>query len=548
MRAPEPVAATGMPLAQESAATGRPPARSAPLPLVHPSIVAMLEHTCVDFPDQAALVMGNERLNYRQLRCATITLARDLRGAGVQGARVATVLSNTMLAAVLPYAIAASGAQHVPLNPLYTARELRYMLHDSQPRLLIVSDAMMVRLRELAQALPGCTMIAASQVAQRLHGPMPSDLAQDLLDWMPDPDAMAILQYTGGSSGFPKGVNLSHRAISTNVSQREGLLPVPRGTERVVCVMPLFHSYAMAMGLFLCGYSGNTLVILSHYQPQLLLDAIGKDGITIFPGSPTIFTGLLAHAAFAATDWSRVHTCYSGSAALPAHTLQAWRSATGAPIFEGYGQTEAGPVLTFNPACGPVKAGSVGIAVAATEVQVVDIETGTTPVRVGERGEIRARGPQVMAGYLNRPDDTAESLRDGWLYTGDIGEFDDDGYLYIRDRKKDLVIVGGFNVYPREIEEVLFTHPDVVDAAVVGQPDAYRGEILRAFVVLRAGAMLDAAAMLDFCRENLARYKLPARIEQLEALPKTTVNKTDKKVLKARVQAEAAPAAGQQRG
>lgn len=514
----------------------------APLPLVHPSIVAMLEHTCADFPDHVALVMGNERLTYRQLRSATIALAHDLRGAGAQGGRVATVLANSMLAAVLPYAIAASGAQHVPLNPLYTARELQYMLDDSKPRLLIVSDDLMARLTTLADAMPGCTMMAASQYAQRLGRPMPSGTAHSLSDWLPEPEAMAILQYTGGSSGFPKGVNLSHRAISTNVSQREGLLPVPRATERVLCVMPLFHSYAMAMGLFLCGYSANTLVILPRYQPQLLLEAIENDGITIFPGSPTIFTGLMAHAAFAATDWRRVHTCYSGSAALPAHTLDAWRSATGALIYEGYGQTEAGPVLTFNPAWGPVKAGSVGIAVAATEVQVVDIASGTTPLGIGERGEIRARGPQVMAGYLNRPAETAESLRDGWLYTGDIGEFDGDGYLYIRDRKKDLVIVGGFNVYPREIEEVLFTHPDVVDAAVVGQSDAYRGEVLRAFVVLRDGAVFDAATMLDFCRDNLARYKLPSRIEQLGAMPKTTVNKTDKKALKARVQAENAPA------
>jgi long-chain acyl-CoA synthetase len=222
--------------------------------------------------------------------------------------------------------------------------------------------------------------------------------------------------------------------------------------------------------------------------------------------------------------------------------MERWQSATGAPVFEGYGQTEAGPVLTFNPAAGPVKIGSVGIPLAQTEVQVVDLETGTQVLPAGERGEIRARGPQVMAGYHGLPAETAEALRAGWLYTGDIGEFDADGYLTIRDRKKDLVIVGGYNVYPREVEEVLFTHPDVIDAAVVGQPDAYRGEILRAFVVLRAGAAWNAEALLAFCGRSLARYKIPARVEQLAALPKSTVNKTDKKVLKEQVRREAAAA------
>jgi long-chain acyl-CoA synthetase len=217
--------------------------------------------------------------------------------------------------------------------------------------------------------------------------------------------------------------------------------------------------------------------------------------------------------------------------------MERWQAATHAPIFEGYGQTEAGPVLTFNPQEGPVKIGSVGVPVADTEVQVVDLVDGTQVLPAGERGEIRARGPQVMSGYLNLPRETAEALRDGWLYTGDIGEFDADGYLFIRDRKKDLVITGGYNVYPREVEEVLFTHPDVLEAAVVGQPDAYRGEVLRGFVVMRAGRVFDEEALKAFCAERLARYKVPARIEAVEALPKTSVNKIDKKVLKERVRA-----------
>ena len=506
--------------------------RQAVLPRVHTSVVAMLDHTATEFPERPALVMGEEQFNYRQLRNAVAGLARVLMAGGSQYQRVATVLPNSLVACIVPYAIAAAGAQHVPLNPQYTARELQYMLKDSAPHLLIVEDALLEKVQPLCEGLPGCAIVPASHIRQQLESWRDVEVQDGLAALEPDADSMAILQYTGGSSGFPKGVNLSHRSISTNIAQREGLLPVRRGQERVLCVMPLFHSYAMAMGLFLCGYSGSTLLVLPGYHPEKVLAAIEACEITIFPGSPTIFTGLMASAGFASTNWTRVHTCYSGSAALSAETLERWTAATGAPIYEGYGQTEAGPVLTFNPAAGPIKVGSVGVALAATDVQIVDLETGLTVLATGHSGEIRARGPQVMAGYHNLPDETRESLRDGWLYTGDIGAFDADGYLYIRDRKKDLVIVGGFNVYPREIEEVLFTHPDVIDAAVVGQPDSYRGEILRAFVVLRRGLELDLKAMQTFCAENLSRYKLPAHIQQMDALPKTTVNKTDKKVLK----------------
>jgi long-chain acyl-CoA synthetase len=511
------------------------------MPLVHTSIVSMLDHTTREWGQQLAVVCGDQSLTYAELRSCVAALARWLIDAGASRQRVATVLPNGLLACIAPYAIAAAGAQQVPLNAQYTARELAYMLGDAAPGLVLVDDSMLDKVSPLVESLAGCTVMTSYQVLQRLSGWRSVRQNNTLEAFYPAPAAMAILQYTGGSSGFPKGVHLSHRAIAINVSQREGLLPVRRGTERVLCVMPLFHSYAMAMGLFLCGYSGSTLVVLPGYHPERVLEAISTHRITIFPGSPTMFTGLMACPQFATSDWRSVHTCYSGSAALQAETLRRWQEATGAPIFEGYGQTEAGPVLTFNPASGPVKIASVGVVVPHTEVEVVDLDTGLRVLPVGEKGEIRARGPQVMDGYHGLPSETAESLRGDWLYTGDIGEFDADGYLFIRDRKKDLVIVSGYNVYPREVEEVLFTHPDVLDAAVVGQPDAYRGEVLRAFVVLREGAIFDIPNMLDFCNLGLARYKVPSHWEQLPALPKTSVNKTDKKALKewARKQADA---------
>ena len=262
------------------------------------------------------------------------------------------------------------------------------------------------------------------------------------------------------------------------------------------------------------------------------LAAVARERINVFPGSPTIFSALMAHPAFAQTDWRSVHTCYSGSAALAEATMARWCAAVGAPVYEGYGLTEAGPVLSFNPAGRPAKPGSVGVAAPLTEIEIVDAVDGTRVLGAGERGEIRARGPQIMRGYRNRPEETAQALRDGWLYTGDIGEIDAEGCLYVRDRKKDMVIVGGYNVYPREVEEVLFAHPDVADAAVVGESDAFHGERLVAHVVLRPGAQADADALVAHCRARLAKYKLPARVCFAGALPKTSANKTDKLALR----------------
>jgi long-chain acyl-CoA synthetase len=393
---------------------------------------------------------------------------------------------------------------------------------------LVVDVALAATAEPVARRAGVSQIIVVGEAARHLDARHPGDAG---LPPPPSPDSLALLQYTGGTTGRPKGVELTHGAIAVNVAQREALLPSRRG-DRILCMMPLSHSYAMSMGLFLSLYCAGTLVILPRYQPDDVLAALSRERIGVFLGSPTIFTGLLAHPGFAATDWRSVHTCYSGSAALPGATLQRWRDAVGAPVYEGYGQTEAGPVLSFNPVHGPVKPGTVGVPVPLTEIEIVDVATGEQALPVGSCGEIRVRGPQVMRGYRNRPEETAQALRGGWLYTGDIGEFDADGYLAIRDRKKDMVIVGGYNVYPREVEDVLFAHPDVADAAVVRRPDAYRGESLVAHVVPRPGAQPDADALLTHCRERLARYKLPAEWRFTQALPKTAANKTDKNALR----------------
>ena len=498
------------------------------LPQSWPTVVDMLAAAAARAGQLEALVCGAQRLDYASYLACVAGFAQELESLGAGGERVATLLGNSIEACIAAFATLAAGAQQVPLNPLYTEHELLPILQDAEPRVLIVDDASAAMATALARRLGIAHVIVVGASARRLDAWRAGDIA---LRSQAQPQALALLQYTGGTTGRAKGVDLTHAAIAINVAQRESLLPSRRG-ERILCMMPLSHSYGMAMGLFYVANCAGTLVILPRYQADEVLATVPRERISVFPGSPTVFAGLLAHPDMARTDWRSVHTCYSGSAPLAAATLARWREAVGAPVYEGYGLTEAGPVLSFNPAGTEIRPGSVGIAAAQTEIQIVDAQSGEQVLPAGQCGEIRARGPQIMRGYRQRPQETAEALRHGWLYTGDIGEFDDDGYLYIRDRKKDMVIVSGYNVYPREVEDVLFAHADVGDAAVIGVPDDYRGEILRAYVVLRAGAELSAEALLEHCRAHLASYKIPARLQFTLALPKTNVNKTDKKVLR----------------
>ena len=299
----------------------------------------------------------------------------------------------------------------------------------------------------------------------------------------------------------------------------------------MLAITPLFHVYAVAMCLYLAVYCRGTMVILPRYRPDDVLRTIEQQKITLLSGSPTIFIGLMGFEGFEQADLTSLRLCFSGSSALSQETLRRWEAATGCIICEGYGQSEAGPVLTYNPVDGVRKLGTVGIAVPETRVEIVDIETGMRSLPVGEIGEIRARGPQIMLGYRHLPEQTAETLRDGWLYTGDIGHLDADGYLTISDRKKDMAIIGGYNVYPREVEEALFTHPEVREAAVVGVPDDYRGEALVAFVVATRKTLTEKE-LLDFLATRLVRYKVPREIRIAKTLPKTTVGKLDRKALR----------------
>jgi long-chain acyl-CoA synthetase len=508
------------------------------LPRVHPTVVHMLADAAGRAGEAIALVFGEDRLTYAQyLRCVA-GFAHELRRRGGRGSRVALICGNSLDMPIATFAAHAAGAQAVPINPAYTARELGHILGDAEPA-VVVYDA-----EARATVVP---LLASLSIAQQVEvgGASGSSLArwrddpsQRLPEPLPLPGDFASLQYTGGTTGLPKGVNITHGQMAVNISQREAALPTRAGDESVLCMMPLFHVFAAAMCLHLAAYCRGKLVILSRYKPDVVLDTIERERITRLPAGPTVFIGLLAHERFEQTDLSSLRTAYSGSAPLPEAALQRWLVSTGTPILEGFGQTEAGPVLTYAREGRRMKPGSVGPALPLTTVEIVDVETGTRVLGPGEAGEIRARGPQIMSGYRNRPKETAEALRDGWLYTGDIGELDADGDLYIRDRKKDMAIVGGYNVYPREVDEVLFLHPAVRDAASAGVPDPYYGETIRAYAVLKDGARASAEELLAHCAANLARYKVPSRIYLVSELPRTTVGKVDRKALRQKLAVE----------
>jgi len=502
------------------------------LPKVYETVVHMLAAAGENAGDACALSFEGRNLSYRQYLRSVGGFATELVELGVRGGRVALVCGNSIEMCIALFALHAAGAQAVPINPIYTAREMTHILKDSNPAAVIYDEESANIVAPLLAEIGIANGILVGGKEGPLLDTWRNDESTTLPGPLPGPDDFATLQYTGGTTGLPKGVNITHGQMSVNISQREAVLPTRPDNETVICIMPLFHVFASSMCLHLTAYCRGRLVILPRYHPAQVLSIIENEKITRLPAGPTVFNGLMGYEGFEGRDFSSLITAYSGSAPLPEETLKRWQELTGCPILEGYGQSEAGPVLTYIGEGEEIRPGSVGKPIPETEVQIVDVETGNNILGPREQGEIRARGPQIMSGYRNRPEETAETLRDGWLYTGDIGEFDDDGDLFIRDRKKDMAIVGGYNVYPREIDEVLYANPNVHEAAAVGVPDDYRGEIIKAVVVLKPGANVTSDDLLKYCRENLAKYKVPAAIDIVDEVPKTTVGKIDKLALR----------------
>jgi len=488
-----------------------------------PTVVHVLAGTARRAPRAEALVEpGGVRADYATYWAAVQGFAARIEA----GTTVGVVMRNSAAMCVVMFGVCAAGATLAPMNPRYTDPELRALLAEADVDVLVGDADTAVRLHALA-ADAGIDDVLTVDAAVLT----PATVTRERL---PAPDAIGMIQFTGGTTGRSKAVELTHAALVVNLAQRLALVPVRPDVERLVCVMPLYHSYAIHMGLFNMAVAGGALVVVPAYEPAAVLATLAGERATIFGGSPTLLADLVAHRDFATTDLSALTVTYSGAAPLPAPLLTTWERATGAPVVEGYGQSEAGPVVSFNPLHGERRPGSVGVPLPRTEVSIVDPATGLECHGVGEVGEIRVRGPQVMAGYRNRPDETARVLEGGWLHTGDLGSVDADGYLYVRGRLKDMLIVSGFNVYPAEIENTLLACPDVVEAAVVGRPDPRKGEVPVAFV--RLDARVDDVSMVvetlhRSLSESLAAYKRPSDIVVVEALPKTSVGKIDKNAI-----------------
>lgn len=517
-----------------------------------PAYHALFERAA-QHPNRTALIFMGKRVSYGELVDLADRFAAALqRRYGIQkGDRVGIILPNCPQNVIATVACQRIGAIPVQFNPLYVAREIAYQVKDSGCRIMITMDLFWQKVREAGgveayiwtgvqdylnfplnflyrlKAKP--PRIPASEAAHFMELLQESKEGLKIAPVSPKED-VAVLLYTGGTTGVSKGVMLSHYNLTSNVAQIREWLQMGDQHHTVLAVLPMFHSYGFTAAVGMGLSSGSTLVLVPRFDAGDLLKTIAKYRPTMFPGVPTMYIGLLNHPDLNKYDLSSLRLCVTGAAAMPVDLLRRFEQVTGATIMEGYGLTETSPVTHANPRIGKRIPGSVGLPYPGTDVRIVDLETGEDLPPGGE-GEILIRGPQVMLGYWNRPEETAETIRDGWLYTGDIGRMDDDGYLYIVDRKKDMIIAGGFNIYPREIDEVLYQHPAVLEACAVGVPDAYRGETVKAFVVLKPGAQATEQEILDFCRERLAAYKRPKAVEFLPELPKSTVGKVLRRVL-----------------
>jgi long-chain acyl-CoA synthetase len=512
-----------------------------------------LTRSAKDFPDQVALNYMGRKITYKQLDGMVNSFARALSDLGVkEGDKVATIMPNIPQMIIANMAVFRIGAVVVLNNPLYTERELQYQLDDSDSKIAITLTLLVPRIEKImpetkVEKVIGCQINTYLPFPKKQLFPLvrkamyrkiePTDKVlrfEDLIKKYPSTpveekgkwEELSTIIYTGGTTGVSKGVMLSHKNISVNVQQFAAWFPdLDRGGISLVGTFPVFHAAGFtACQNFFCWQAWEHCMI-PRPDPAGVIEILKKDKPDYLPGVPTIFVGLLAEPEFREMDLSFIKGFFSGAAPLAADTIRDLKDLTGATILEVYGQTETAPVATVTPWGGEIKPGTVGIPVPDTDVKIMDLETGEKEMPRGEMGEVAIYGPQNMMGYYKKPEETREALRDGWVYTSDIGFFDEDGYLTIVDRKKDMVIAGGYNIYPVEIDNVLFDHPKILEACAVGVPDPYRGETIKAFIVTKEGETLTEEEVIAYCKENLAPYKVPKDVEFADELPKSVVGK-----------------------
>ena len=493
-----------------------------------PTLVHALAHAVERNPDLTALICGDQSATYREYGDVVAGVAARLKELGVEkGDRVAVAVSTSVTVPQLIFGVMTAGAHVALMNPNYTTRELGPLLDIAEPKVVYCDDLSAAALTPLGRE-KDIPMLNVSGDAGVWRDVQMTAWPDDL----PGPKDLALLLFTGGTTGISKGVPHSHAGIMAAMEVSESGWSTDLDTEVFLTVPPLFHIVGLYHGVFQPVYGRSTAAFLPRFHPEEVFKVFRNRGVTVFViGVPTAFVALMGHPDFDTVNYSTVKFCASGGAPVPEDTLKEWERRTGILTLEGYGMSEGAPTAT-NTLKRPRKPYSVGLPVAVAEFQIVDVETGEKEMAVGEPGEIRVRGPHIAKSYFNNPDATEAAFRGGWLYTGDIAYKDEDGYVFIVDREKDMALVSGFNVFPREIDEVLMAHPKVKEVAAIGIPDDYRGEVIKAFVTVKEGESLTEDELLVYCKDNLVKYKVPAFIEFVDDIPKTPVGKIDKKQLR----------------
>lgn len=504
---------------------------------------------------------------YSELKNAVDCFASALYNMGLQqGDRIAIMLPNSPQQVVAFFGALKAGCVVVNTNPTYTPREIGQILEDSGASAMLLLSSFYERLEQVKDAT-NLKHIIVTDVPDSLSFPFNKLVerqvrASGMMVDVPDgpgiwrfnnlintnasrpptinvgPDDTVLFQYTSGTTGVPKAAMLTHRSFGSNIQQLEAWYRnMEYGGEKVLGSIPFFHIYGLTVAKLFAMYSGAELIITPDpRKTELILDIIQREKVTMYPGIPTMYTAIINHPKVAESDLRSVKACLSGGMALPLEVQRRFEQLTGGKLVEGYGLTETSPAACANPINGLRKEGSIGLPLPSTEVSIISLEANAEgkfeTVPAGQEGELIIRGPQVMKGYWNRPDETAVTLdEDGWLHTGDIAKMDEDGCFYIVDRKKDLIIASGYNIVPREVEEVLYMHAKVMEAAVAGVPDPVRGETVKAYVVLKEGQTSTQDEINAFCREHLAPYKVPRIVEFRSELPKSQIGKILRRVL-----------------
>src|SRR5437773_5944225 len=543
-----------------------------PAALAYPAVPlqALLDDAAESHPDATATIFFNAKRSYRSISDAAWRFANGLRRLGVaKGDRVALVLPNVPQFVIAFYGALRAGAVVVPCNPLYTAPELGYQLTDSGARVVVVLSRLYpvvkaaragtkvehVIVTNIKEEMPALLRVLFTVAKERKDGhrqPFAGDpgavafarvqgAPAEHFDIGTRPADLAAHQYTGGTTGVSKGAMLSHRALVANTLQcRSWFANLRDGTGTAMAVMPFFHVYGLTVVMSLAVQAAAAMVLEPQLDLEHLLKDIQRHRPRIFSGAPIIYNAINNSPLTKKYDLRSVEACLSGSAPLLVETHRRFVELTGAKLVEGYGLTEAAPVTHCNPLFGEgkQKVGSIGVPYPDVESKIVDLDAGEREMAIGEPGELILRGPQLMDGYYHQPEETAQALRGGWLYTGDMSTVDADGYFAIVDRKKEMIIVSGFKVYPRDVEEVLVTHPAVMDAAAIGIPHPNKGEEVKAFVVLKPGATATADEIIAHCRKTLADFKVPRQLEVRASLPHTLIGKTLRKELAAEEKAK----------